>query len=571
MNMTGESTLALRDALAERDAARLELSRLRMHQEMLLAISGTMELDALLALLNQQLLAIHGVDGVIVTLLDDNGNNLVIKNLRYPDEYRSLESTFLNYKIPLSEPGNPHISALQDRKEFVSDALTGDDNAKLMLSRWKLRQSITWPIIAEGEGVGTVMILCQGKTLGEAARQRVRGLLDLFSQTLWHALRYDRLHQQKKAFEAAASEQERFLQFVTEVNNLTLPERIYEMIANELMRRMPFELAAVFMEKDGVLDCCKTVPKNDFFAPQAQAFLETCQRDPILVDFMEGGVAMAFIRGMPMVFADVKPMMGLPMSAKARAALESLGSARTLVNMPIRAKGKSIGVLLLISLVEPYGISGEELRLFELLSSFFGSAISNAKTYELAEGQRREIERLNLILQDKVDELADQVATDKLTGLFNFRSFEQELLRRVNEYERNAARQGLSIVMVDIDHFKRFNDEYGHAAGNVVLAGVAQEVAKLSRKMDMACRYGGEEFVVILPKCEADGALIFAERVRVAVEKARFKIESGEELGVTVSVGVSTFAEGDSQQSLFERADQALYRAKRGGRNQVSA
>ena len=91
---------------------------------------------------------------------------------------------------------------------------------------------------------------------------------------------------------------------------------------------------------------------------------------------------------------------------------------------------------------------------FELLSSFFGSAISNANTYALAEGQRREIGRLNLILQDKVDELADQVATDKLTGLFNFRTFEQELMRRVNEYQRDTVRQGLSIVMVDIDHFK---------------------------------------------------------------------------------------------------------------------
>lgn len=144
-------------------------------------------------------------------------------------------------------------------------------------------------------------------------------------------------------------------------------------------------------------------------------------------------------------------------------------------------------------------------------------------------------------------------------------------MRRLNEYQRNSVRKGLSIIMVDIDHFKNFNDTYGHAAGNTVLAGVAREIAKLSRKMDMACRYGGEEFVVILPLCESDGALIFAERVRTAVEKARFELESGEILGVTVSVGASTFVDGDTQQSLFERADQALYRAKRAGRNQVCA
>ncbi len=571
MSGKGEPQRALNEALAERDEARREIERLRLQHEVLLAISGTMDLGTLLGLLKKQLLSIRGIDGAVITLLDDPGNNLIVKDLSYPAEFRSLEGTFLNYKIPLVETNNPHIRTLQERQPVISDALTGDDAARLMLSRWGLRQSVTLPIAVGGEGVGTAMLLCRSKPLHDAAIQRAGKLIDLFGHALCHALLYDKLNQQKQVFEAAATEQERFLQFIVEVNNLTTPDRIYEMIAVELMRRMPFDIAAVFLERDDVLVCGKTVPKSDFFALQAGAFQRACDNDPIRVDLMEGGVPIAFIRDIPMVFPDVKPMMGIPMSPKAKNALESLVTPRTLVNMPIRAKGKPIGVLFLVSLVEPYSIGKDELRLLEQLSAFFGSAISNAKTYELAEGQRREIGRLNLILQDKVDELADQVATDKLTGLFNFRTFEQELQRRVNEYQRNSAREGLSIVMVDIDHFKRFNDQYGHAAGNVVLAGVAQEIAKLSRKMDMACRYGGEEFVVILPKCETDGALIFAERVRMAIEAARFRIDSGEELGVTVSIGVATFAAGDSQAALFERADQALYRAKRGGRNQVQA
>lgn len=466
---------------------------------------------------------------------------------------------------------SPHVAALSERRVQVLDSESGNDEEQVALARWKLRQLLVWPVATEGEAVGTVMLLCQGEALLPELHERVQGLVDIFSLPLWQAQQYDNLQQQKLAFEAAATEQERFLRFVTEVNNLTLPERIYELIAVELMSRLPFDIVGVFMEKDGLLECCKTVAKNDSFAPLAQAVHELCQRDPYVVDIHDGGPPHAFIKNIPLVFYDVQQLMHLDLPRKSRAALELAGSTRTLINMPIRAKGKPIGVLVLSNLTEPVALSEADLRFFELLSSFCGSAISNANTYALAEDQRREIGRLNLILQDKVDELADQVATDKLTGLFNFRTFEQELLRRVNEYQRNAVHQGLSIVMVDIDHFKRFNDEYGHAAGNVVLAGVAHEVAQLSRKMDMACRYGGEEFVVILPKCEADGALIFAERVRVAVEKARFQIESGEVLGVTVSVGVSTFVAGDTQQSLFERADQALYRAKHAGRNQVAA
>lgn len=568
--MNGTSESALQNALAERDAARLELDRLRLHQEMLVAISGTMDLKVLLELLEKKIFEIKAVDGVVMTSLDRQGENLVTMHLHYPGEFRHLESTFLNYKYPLTSP-SPHVTALVERQMRLLDIDQCTEEERQALARWKLRQLVVWPIVALGEAVGTVMVLCQTVRLSEASIQRIQELLNLFSLPLWQAQRYDHLHQQKLAFEAAATEQERFLRFVTEVNNLTLPERIYELIAIELMNRLPFDIVGVFMEKDGLLECCKTVAKSDFFAPQAKAFYELCRRDPYVVDIQDGGPPHAFIKNIPLVFHDVQQIMHLDMPQKSRTALETIGSTRTLINMPIRAKGKPIGVVLLSSLTEPVSLSEADFRFFELLSAFFGSAISNANTYALAEDQRREIERLNLILQDKVDELADQVATDKLTGLFNFRTFEQELLRRVNEYQRNASRQGLSIVMVDIDHFKRFNDEYGHAAGNVVLAGVAHEVAQLSRKMDMACRYGGEEFVVILPKCEAEGALIFAERVRVSVEKARFQIESGEVLGVTVSVGVATFEDGDTQQKLFERADQALYRAKRGGRNQVSA
>ncbi|MBS1197422.1 MAG: sensor diguanylate cyclase [Proteobacteria bacterium] len=558
----------------ERDEALAEIARLRSSQEMLEAISVSMEIGTLLELLGNKILATEGIDGFVINILDMAGENLICMNLRYPDEFRHLEATFRNYKYPLTTP-SPHVTAFTEQRPVALDAETGTEEEREALARWKLRQSLALPIsAADSSGalvrVGTVMVFCQNAALTAQTQESLQDLIRVFSVPLCNAQRHAHLLQQQAVFAAAATEQERFLRFVTEVNSLTLPDKIFELILTELMRRMPFDVASLFIANTDtdVLECRKTLANDARFAPQAEAMHTYCVDKPYRLDIQDGGPPHAFIKNIPLVFKDVQQLMHLQLPTKSRKALELLQSPHTLINMPIRFKGKPIGVLMLTSLVEPVTISEADFRFFELLSDFFGAAITNANTYARADEQHREIGRLNLILQDKIDELADQVATDKLTGLFNFRSFEQEILRRLNEYQRQSARLGLSIVMVDIDHFKNFNDNYGHAAGNTVLAGVAHEIAKLSRKMDMACRYGGEEFVVILPKCEAEGALIFAERVRVAVEQARFEIETAV-LGVTVSVGAATFVEGDTQQSLFERADQALYRAKRAGRNQV--
>jgi len=546
----------------------LDAARLRWRADLLRDISATMDSGQLLALLCGQLLRIEGVDGTIITLLDQAGEHLVVKATHFPGDLHFLESTFHEYKFSLNGVDNPHLAAWREKKMQIADAMTGTEVEKKALELWHLRQSIAWPILASDQAVGTVMAMCRA-VLPQSSHRAVSELLELFGQPLDHARQFTLLQQQKEAYETAAAEHGRFLQFITEVNNLTLPERVYELIGHELMRRLPFDLVAVFMEQEGWLECCAVLPRNNTFSRQAQALLATCRQFPIAADATEGSVPMAFVHDTLLTFPDIKPIMSLDMPEKARATLNSMETPRTLLNLPIRARGKPIGVLMLSSLNEPIALGKEDLKLLESLSAFFGSAITNAKTYALAEAQRREIERLNLILQDRVNELADQVATDKLTGLFNFRTFESEIERRIHECQRNREDRELSIAMFDIDHFKRSHDIHGHAAGNVVLAGVAKIIAEQARKMDLACRYGGEEFVVILPQCDAGGALNFAQRVRCAIEQARFCSSDGGELKVTISAGVATLTDEECQERLFERADQALYQAKRGGRNRV--
>jgi diguanylate cyclase (GGDEF)-like protein len=178
---------------------------------------------------------------------------------------------------------------------------------------------------------------------------------------------------------------------------------------------------------------------------------------------------------------------------------------------------------------------------------------------------RDENTAINQKLRDRNDELRELSITDSLTGLYN-RTHLPELLER--ELARARRRQlPFSILMMDIDHFKRFNDTYGHLAGDEQLRLVAQILRNLLRACDAGARYGGEEFLILLTETGPEGALFFAEKLRARVEEVR----SQREQAVTVSIGVASFPDdGDDIEGVIREADAALYRCKRGGRNQVA-
>ena len=172
-------------------------------------------------------------------------------------------------------------------------------------------------------------------------------------------------------------------------------------------------------------------------------------------------------------------------------------------------------------------------------------------------------------LEEEKRELMDLATRDELTATFNRRYLEMRLTdeyRRVNRYG-----QLLGVMMVDIDDFKRVNDEYGHPVGDSVLRQVAGCLQRWTREVDFIARYGGEEFVVLAPNTGEMGTRHLAERLRRSVEDLRMEPEPGETLRVTVSIGVSAFGEENTPDSkeLLRRADQAMYQAKKAGKNQV--
>ncbi|HEU0076912.1 MAG TPA: diguanylate cyclase, partial [Longimicrobiaceae bacterium] len=203
-----------------------------------------------------------------------------------------------------------------------------------------------------------------------------------------------------------------------------------------------------------------------------------------------------------------------------------------------------------------------------------------AKPYNFRELEARVRSMLRIkFLQDELDqknrelEMANRrlkklSITDGLTELFNHRHV-HELLH--DEFERSARTgESIAVVMMDLDRFKAVNDTYGHPTGDVILYETARIIKETAREIDSVGRYGGEEFIAILPETDEEPAANFAERVRAAVEEHVFR-DGATEVRMTVSCGVaSAAAEGvDSPEALLKAADEALYQAKHGGRNQV--
>jgi len=168
------------------------------------------------------------------------------------------------------------------------------------------------------------------------------------------------------------------------------------------------------------------------------------------------------------------------------------------------------------------------------------------------------------------DEYKRHAAVDGLTGLFNRRRLDEVLPR----YAARAQFEGtpLTVVMVDVDHFKSFNDRYGHVAGDRVLYEVARVLRERCRPSDFVARFGGEEFTIILPGASVDDALVVAERLRTSIEALQIRLESGLDLPrVTSSFGLAELAPGEAATATLSRADHALYSAKRAGRNRTVA
>lgn len=173
-------------------------------------------------------------------------------------------------------------------------------------------------------------------------------------------------------------------------------------------------------------------------------------------------------------------------------------------------------------------------------------------------------------LSNIIEENVEMAITDALTGLHNRHYMERHMQALVTE--ANQKQKPLSLLVSDIDYFKSINDTYGHNVGDTVLQEFANRLKSNARSMDLVCRFGGEEFVIVMPDTDLALAYTIAERLRKAVADKPFVVDSERKVDITASMGIASLeGEGDTPIALLERADKALYRAKRDGRNRVVA
>lgn len=172
------------------------------------------------------------------------------------------------------------------------------------------------------------------------------------------------------------------------------------------------------------------------------------------------------------------------------------------------------------------------------------------------------------LLRGEVEHLLEQTRTDTLTGLANYRSFSAALDHELERTQRSG--QPTALIMIDIDHFKKVNDTLGHEVGNRALIHIANIIEQSVRKLDIACRYGGEEFAVILPDTGLHAARQVAERIRASIETSPLDVDH-DTLRPTASLGIATYRldHQPTAEALVEEADSFLYQAKQGGRNRV--
>lgn len=238
------------------------------------------------------------------------------------------------------------------------------------------------------------------------------------------------------------------------------------------------------------------------------------------------------------------------------------GTVRFYAGAPLQAgEGSALGTICVID-KQPRELDDEQKAALAALSRQVMGLLELRKTLRDLEAYQSQLEQYQQQLEKANEKLAAQRHTDGLTGIANRSAFDKRLEEEVDRAHRHH--QPLSLLMLDVDRFKDYNDTFGHAAGDDVLKQVAHVLDGIGRSSDFVARFGGEEFSVILPETALAGAVIMAERFRRGIAGAPW--EHGD---VTISIGVAELATSTSARDLLTHADAALYAAKAGGRNRV--
>lgn len=459
-------------------------------------------------------------DAAMLFLLNEEGTKLKLKECSSGEAERSI----VEKPIPASEGA---LGAVVKTRRSVNLCPREGGRGLGYRTRSDVGSFLGVPVLDQGHLAG---VLAVDRTNTEAFGDAEEELLDAMAREAQRAIESERIFAD---MDRVKYEQERLYEAFALLNEALSLEAFSQRLleATQRIKKLDFACVTLFDEEKELHTIVGALGKEEL---RGASFANK-----------EGGlVAMALKNGHRLPY--------VPLSEQAdRASLELFGKLKhpdlkSVKVFPMAERGKPLGTLVLGSVEKENDLSREEERMIDVVSSHAAITLANARMYA------------------KMEEMATR---DGLTGLVNRRRFNElldEAFARATRFERK-----ISVMMVDADHFKSVNDTYGHPVGDLVLKRIASLLQGEARRTDVVARYGGEEFVVILDETDLEGARQVAERVREKIEAEQIRGDFGR-IKVTASLGIACWPDhATTPEELLERADQALYEAKKKGRNRV--
>ncbi len=370
------------------------------------------------------------------------------------------------------------------------------------------------------------------------AQLRMRAILKSANETLRH------VEEELERVREEAENRRKLVDILHDVTDDLSSDEIYHLLARRVARALDLTHCSVILARDGERP---RVVATAFEQASARNFELELDRYP--------EIRAALDTGRPVLVEDV---MSSPLYADVRRHWVRDGttvSTRSVIALPFALEPTQAGVFFLRRSVNEPPLTPDDVEFADTVVKAAVVAVQRAKVLESTMADNRRLEVL--------------AHTDPLTAVLNRRALTERLaseLERVRRYDSTV-----SLLLIDIDHFKRVNDSYGHLVGDDVLMDVGALLQSAVRAVDVVARYGGEEFVIALPETGLAGATVFAERIRELIEAHPFLHAGGSQLHLTASVGVASYPSPglETVEDLLATADQALYRAKAEGRNRV--
>lgn len=321
-------------------------------------------------------------------------------------------------------------------------------------------------------------------------------------------------------------------------------EEIYHILARRVARALNTSHCSVVLARAG-----------DQYGTVATAYEHPAVANHRILLSKYPEIRRALVSGQPVLVED---LANDPLYVEERARWKRDGidvRIRSVIALPFSIDENRAGVFFLRRTIDEPTLNRADVEFADTVIKAAVSAIQRAQVIESTKADNARLEEL--------------ARTDPLTGLVNRRVLVERVQTEVERARRYES--SVTVLMIDLDHFKTINDEHGHLAGDEVLCQVAELLTSAVRAVDMVARYGGEEFVILLPETASVGAATFAERVREKIETQPFVTSAGTAIEITTSIGIASFPGPriDTVEDLMARADEALYRAKADGRNRV--